>query len=150
MGQVPHGKLKNQAMHFLSKHKGRPRLLLIAAAVASTSCGSPTAPSTSVSGSWTAPGGGTLGRYFQLLLIQTGDRISGVACSAEAGYLSFHDQTVGGEYPQITFTALGGTFSGKFEADRDQIAGNYGAPPSTPLRFVRSEGGRCEGAKPLP
>lgn len=138
-------------MHFeCLEAQSKPRLLLIAAVVMCTTCGSPTEPSTSVAGNWTAPGGGTLGRYFQLSLTQTGDRISGAACSAEAGFLAFHDQVVGGEYPRITFTGLGGTFSGTFEADRDQIAGNYGAPPSLQLRFVRSEGGRCEGAKPLP
>ena len=138
-------------MHFdTATLKSKPRLLLIASAVASISCGSPTEPSTSVAGNWTASGGGTLGRYFQLSLTQTGDRVSGVACSAEAGHLVFRDQVVEGDYPRITFTGSGVTFSGTFEADRDQIAGNYGAPSLLQLRFVRSEGGRCEGANPLP
>ena len=138
-------------MHLESlEAQSTPRLLLIAAVVMCTTCGSPTGPSISVAGNWTAPGGGTLGRYFQLSLTQTGDRVSGVACSAEAGHLVFRDQVVEGDYPRITFTGLGVMFSGTFEADRDQIAGNYGAPSLLQLRFVRSEGGRCEGANPLP
>jgi hypothetical protein len=135
-------------MHFeFFEAQGKHRLFLIAAAVASATCGSPTAPSNSVAGSWTAPGSGTLGAFYQLSLTQTGDRISGVACFTENAYLIFQDHVVGGEYPRITFTGLSNTFSGTFEADRDQIAGNYG---SLQLRFVRSEGGRCEGARPLP
>src|SRR5215510_2762296 len=112
-------------MHFdISTLEAKSRLFLIASAVASTSCGSPTGPSTSVAGNWTAPGGGTLGAYYQLSLTQTGDRISGVACASENAYLIFREQVVSGEYPRITFTGFA-TFSGTFEADREQIAGNY-------------------------
>jgi len=75
-----------------------------------------------------------------------------VACFTENGFLIYQDHVVEGVYPRITFTGLNITFSGKFEADRDQIAGNYG---SLQLRFFRSAGGRCGGIplltlKPFP
>jgi hypothetical protein len=49
---------------------------------------------------------------------------------------------ISGSYPNVRFTDnLGREFSGKFEADRDQIAGNLG---SSQLRFNRTDGdGRC-------
>ena len=42
-------------------------------------------------------------------------------------------------------------FAGTFEDDRDQIAGDLvSGSGHIPLRLVRSEGGRCAGAKPSP
>jgi hypothetical protein len=82
---------------------------------------------------------------------QSGDTISGVACGSDGGFLLFQDAPVSGDYPKVVFTvrSTGATFSGKFEDDRDQIAGDYGAS-RIPLRFTRSDGGRCAGAKPFP
>ena len=91
---------------------------------------------------------------YQLSLTQSGDTITGVMCTRDATFLGMHDVPVTGEYPHVTFTVprSRATFSGKFEAERDQIAGDLvfaeGGP--TPLRFNRSATGRCEGAQPVP
>lgn len=124
----------------------------LAAAVAASGCGL-TGPSKSVAGTWRAAGIGHSGHYFELTLTQSGDKVSGVMCSADGGFLLFEGVPVSGELPTVTFVApfTGGRFAGKFEENRDQIAGDLGfGTGHIPLRFVRSEGGRCAGAKPLP
>ena len=125
--------------------------LALAAAVAASGCGL-TEPSKSVAGTWRAPGIGHSGHYFDLSLSQSGDRVSGVVCSSDGGFLLFDRVPVSGELPTVMFAVPSGSrFAGKFEEDRDQIAGDLGSGTGhIPLRFVRSEGGRCAGAKPLP
>lgn len=145
-------------MKAIASHLARPksnssrRLALTAvAAMLSAHCGLwPTGPSKSVAGNWRAPGIGHSGNYYELSLTQDGDAISGVACGSDSGFLLFADGLVSGDYPKVVFTdRRGATFSGKFEEDRDQIAGEYGAS-RIPLRFTRSDSGRCAGAKPIP
>ena len=132
------------------------RLSLLIAATLSAGCGLFTGPSKSVAGNWGAPGIGHSADHFQMSLTQDGETIRGVMCRADNTFLTYRDITVVGDYPHVGFTVPGttATFSGKFEADRDQIAGNLVAfrEDSSPiqLRFTRSETGRCEGAKPLP
>ena len=126
----------------------------LAAAVAASGCGL-TGPSASIAGSWRAPGIGHSGLYYDLSLTQSGDTVSGVLCSSEAGFLLFEGVPVSGELPTVTFVVpqSGARFNGKFEEDRDQIAGDLrigSGTGHTSLRFVRSEGGRCAGAKPRP
>lgn len=121
------------------------RFALGAALIASANCGLwPTGPSRSVAGSWYSPGGRA--NSFQLSITQDGDTISGFACNTDAGFLLFRDAPVRGDYPKVSFTApSGATFSGRFEDDRDQIAGDYKYGSShKALRFARSDsGGRC-------
>ena len=125
----------------------------LAAAVAASACGL-TGPSKSVAGAWTARGIGHSGHFFDLSLTQSGDKVSGVVCSGDGGVLLFEGVPVSGELPTVTFVAPGAgvrRFAGKFEEDRDQIAGDLGfGTGHIPLRFVRSEGGKCAGAKPVP
>ena len=124
----------------------------LAAAVAASGCGL-TGPSTSIAGGWRAPGAGHSGQYYDLSLTQSGDTVSGVLCGSEAGFLQFEGVPVSGELPTVTFVVpfSGARFAGKFEEDRDEIAGDLGSGPNhIALRFVRSEGGRCAGAKPRP
>ena len=73
---------------------------------------------------------------------QNGDLMSGVACGGFIGFPPVKDMAVTGSYPNVRFTdSLGRVFSGKFEAHRDQIAGNLG---SLQLRFNRIDrDGRC-------
>lgn len=119
------------------------RLCLTAAALVSANCGL-TGPSKSVAGNWTARGIGHSSSY-ELTLTQSGDTISGVACHGDSGFLVFRDAPVGGDYPTIHFAAQSsGSFVGKFEEDRDEIAGDLG---HIPLRFFRSESGTCAGIK---
>jgi hypothetical protein len=133
------------------------RLSLMGAAF-SAGCGLFTGPSKSVEGSWSAQGIGHLGDHFEMSLTQNGKTITGVVCRADSSFLSYHDVPVAGESPHVTFTEInlfGGmqTFSGKFEDDRDQIAGNFADPrggPVTQLRFFRSQTGHCDGVRPLP
>ena len=121
------------------------RLALGVALIASTNCGLwPTGPSRSLAGSWRSPGGRA--STFELSITQDGDTISGVACNTDSGFLLFRDAPVRGDYPDVSFTAPNGaTFSGRFEDDRDQIAGDYGSSTShRALRFSRSDGtGQC-------
>lgn len=127
--------------------------IAVVLAVAASACDLLTGPSGSVVGSWRAPGIGHSGHYFELSLTQDGDTISGVACSGDAGFLLFEGAPVFGELPAVTFVvpATGARFAGRFEKERNQIAGDleFGSG-HIPLRFVRSEGGRCAGAKPFP
>ena len=126
--------------------------IALAAALAASGCGL-TGPSASIAGSWRAPGIGHSGHYFDLSLMQSGDTVSGVLCSSDSGFLLFEGVPVSGELPTVTFVVpfSGARFDGKFEEDRDQIAGDLGSGAGhIPLRFVRAEGGRCAGAKPLP
>jgi hypothetical protein len=131
----------------------RVRPIALAAALAASACGLLTGPYKSIAGDWRAPGIGHSGHYFDLSLTQSGDEVSGVACSSESGFLLFEGARVSGELPTVTFVvpSTGARFAGKFEEDRDQIAGDLGfGSGHIPLRFVRSEdGGKCAGAKPL-
>jgi hypothetical protein len=124
----------------------------LVAALAGSACGL-FGPSKSVAGAWRAAGIGHSGHYFELTLTQSGDDVSGVVCSSDGGFLLYEGVPVSGELPTVTFVApfTGGRFAGKFEEDRDQIAGDLAVGTGhIPLRFVRSEGGKCAGAKPLP
>ena len=134
---------------------------VMAAALLAAVCDSgPSGPSQSVEGTWGATGCCMGSQRYELSLTQQGDLIEGVACSMISGTLGVKEVTVSGRYPTVRFdltgpVSIGGeprfvvnSFSGKFEADRDQIAGNLG---STPLRFNRiSTDGRCSGATPRP
>lgn len=129
-------------------------IVAITAALSASACDLVTGPSGSVAGSWRARGIGHSGHYFELSLTQDDDAIGGVACSGDAGFLLFEGAQVAGDLPAVTFTAPtnGARFSGEFEKDRDQIAGDLRSESGhIPLRFERSDGdGRCAGAKPLP
>lgn len=123
----------------------------LAAAVTASACGL-SGPSSSVAGSWRAMGIGHSGSYYDLSLTQSGDRVTGVVCGSDGGFLLFEGVPVSGELPEITFVVPPGSrFAGKFEDGRDQIAGDLGfGSGHIPLRFVRSDGGKCAGAKPIP
>ena len=127
--------------------------IVLTAALASSACDLVTGPSKSAAGSWRAPGIGHSGHSFELVLAQDDDTISGVACSTDGGFLLFQGVPVGGELPDVTFVEPGSgrRFAGKFEDDRDEIAGDLGSGSGhIPLRFTRTGDGRCAGAKPLP
>ena len=129
------------------------RFIVFVTTLALPACDLLTGPSGSVAGSWRAPGIGHSGHYFDLLLTQDDDTISGVVCSSDGGFLLFEGVRVSGKLPDVTFVAPGSgvMFAGKFEDDRDQIAGDLGSGQShIPLRFTRTGDGRCTGAKPLP
>lgn len=113
-------------------------------------------PSKSVAGNWSASnvlGAGSVIDHFEMSLTQNGDRISGTMCRQSGTppqgiVLRSRDVPVGGKYPNITFTVTGESFSGKFEEDREQIAGNLTGPArGVPLRFFRADSGHCEGAR---
>lgn len=128
--------------------------IVLTTALSLSACDLLTGPSGSTVGGWRAPGIGHSGHYFELSLTQDGDMVSGVVCSGDAGFLLFEGAPVSGELPTVTFVVPtgGARFRGKFEDERDQIAGDLGSGAGhIPLRFVRLEGeGRCAGAKPLP
>jgi hypothetical protein len=137
--------------------RDRFKLAVVAVATLSGGCSLFTGPSKSVAGNWSASsviGAGSVIDHFEMSLSQSGDVISGTACRATSSQGQgnvLEDIPVAGDYPHITFrvTRNGVTqsFSGKFEEDRDQIAGDFG---TMPLRFGRASSGHCEGAKPLP
>ena len=127
--------------------------IVVASAIAFSACDLVTGPSGSVVGSWRAPGIGHSGHYFDLSLTQSGDDIAGEACSSDGGILLFTGARVSGDLPTVTFVvpSTGARFSGKFEDDCDQIAGDLeNGSGHIPLRFVRSQAGLCAGAKLLP
>src|SRR5262245_1904022 len=82
------------------------RLSALSALVVTTlACdGTPMSPSESVTGHWVAPAGQHT-NWWALSLVQTGDRISGIACAGN--YLSegagIRDVTVSGQYPEVGF-----------------------------------------------
>lgn len=129
----------------------KPSIVFVVAFL-SSSCSLFTGPSGSVAGSWRAMGIGHSGQYFDLSLTQDDDTISGVVCGSDGGFLLFEGVRVSGELPDVRFVAgSGARFEGKFEDDRDQIAGDLGSGSEhIPLRFMRTGEGRCAGAKPLP
>ena len=121
---------------------------LITVAMLGSSCDVwPFGPSKSAAGIWSArdctPGSC---RIYELILTQEDDLISGVACGGEDGFQPVRDMAVSGGYPNVRFTlrytdSVLGQFFGKFEADRDQIAGDL---RSRHLRFNRTDtDGRC-------
>jgi hypothetical protein len=86
---------------------------------------------------------------YLLARTESGDEISGLACSYEAtlAHILFTDVPVTGGPSYIRFTPPGrATIFGEFEEERDQIGGNFGGRPSD-LRFIRTENGRCEPAR---
>jgi hypothetical protein len=136
-------------------------IVVVAALVVSRCDQGPSGPSKSVAGSWSATGCCMGSERYELSLTQQGDVIEGVVCLMVSGVLGVKDVTVSGRYPNVRFDLSGPgviagvepsfivrVFSGKFEADRDQIAGNL---RDTPLRFNRiGTDGRCSGARPRP
>jgi hypothetical protein len=133
-------------------------IVVVAALVVSGCDGGPSSPSKSVAGNWGATGCCMGSERYELSLTQQGDLIEGVLCSSVSGILGYKDVAVTGRYPSVRFDLSGPVvisseprfivrvFSGKFEADRDQIAGNL---RDLPLRFNRiGTEGRCSGARP--
>ena len=126
-------------------------LIALAVAMAASGCGV-SGPSKSIAGNWRAMSIGH-SQFFNLSLTQNGDRVSGAVCSSDSGFLLFDGVPVSGELPAVTFVVpnSGARFAGKFEDERDQIAGDLGlGADHIPLRFVRADDGKCTGAKPLP
>ena len=121
--------------------------LVVASAIALINCGR-FGPSQSAAGAWQASGIGHT-QTFQLLLTQDGDTIGGMACAEDSGFLMFRNIPVTGHSPKVVFTWGGATFAGKHEMSRDQIAGDLGQG-GIPLRFSRSQGGQCAGARVIP
>jgi hypothetical protein len=139
-------------------HWARFRIVIAAGLLVSGCDWGPSGPSKSIAGNWGATGCCMGSERYELSLTQQGDLIEGVVCSTVSGTLGSKDVAVSGRYPNVRFdlsgpVAIGGeprfvvrAFSGKFEADRDQIAGNL---ESTPLRFNRIDtDGRCSGPRP--
>jgi hypothetical protein len=123
----------------------RLSIVVVAALVVSGCDWGPFGPSKSVDGNWGATGCCMGSERYELSITQQGDLIEGVVCSMGSGILGFKDVPVTGPYPTVRFDLGRRSFSGKFEADRDQIAGNLG---NTPLRFNRIQtDGRCSGAR---
>jgi len=115
--------------------------LCTALLVTTLACGSPNSPSESVTGDWMAPSGHT--DSWGLHLSQSGDTIVGVTC-----VFNFAQQTptipVGGQYPHVRFTYNNRTFDGKYEKDRDQIAGDVGTGlDHFSVRFSRTDKSMC-------
>jgi len=103
-------------------------------------CDGTFSPSESVTGTWLAQAGHT--DFWGLRLVQTGNTISGTACVGNFAQ-AVRDIPVTGQYPHVRFTATL-AFDGKYEKDRDQIAGEYGTPAlHNPLRFNRTDGPAC-------
>jgi hypothetical protein len=109
-----------------------------------------------VAGNWSSPW--VKLATVQMQLQQDGDRVSGVACGIDSGYLVFSGAPVSGTLPDIRFqvpaaaarccpSLVGRVFAGKLEEDRAQIAGEFGG---TPLRFSHAAAAGCEGAQPPP
>ena len=79
-------------------------------------------------------------------LTQDGDDISGVVCGYNVGFRP-SEAKVTGTYPNVAFDVplvANCRFEGKFEEDREQIAGDCAT--GFLLRFERSATGRCESA----
>jgi hypothetical protein len=142
-------------------HSALTLCVVIAAAMCGGGCAgeSPIGPSKSAAGIWRASVlGRTSSPYYELLLTQSGNLIVGLACGGYSGGpppSALAGVIITSLYPNVRFvhrytvelpgrepTNVVIEFSGKFEADRDQIAGNYG---STPLRFNRFGEARCAG-----
>jgi hypothetical protein len=124
--------------------------LAVAAAIFSASCGSsPIGPSKSVAGTWTAQSAPGHSTFFELSLTQSGDIIAGRACERDGSFVLFRDAPVIGDYPKVSFTpSYAAKFSGKFEENRDQIAGDFSG--QSPLRFLRSDNVFCVAKNPAP
>ena len=124
-------------------------LLLVLSAIG---CDLITGPDEDLSGTWIARSIGH-GSQVGFTLQQTGDTISGSACSISEGVLLYSGAPVTGEYPQVQFTVAAGNtapccanlvgtrFIGKRDSTKD-IVGNYG---TFDLRFQRSEASLCPG-----
>jgi hypothetical protein len=129
--------------------------LCTALLVTTLACGSPNSPSESVAGDWVAQVGHS--DFAAMQLEQGGDNISGVACF---GSYSFPGavgtpRTVSGDYPHVRFGStnrfdtVNNAFDGKYEKDRDQIAGDWGTlAQHTSLRFSRGGRSNCTSSAP--
>jgi hypothetical protein len=120
------------------------RAAALATLIVSVSCG-PTSPSKTVTGNWTF----TVAKnyVYSMSLTQSGDRISGSACVRPIGLVpdpAVREAPVMGDYPRLRFAdprRAGCIYDMKYEEDRDQIAGDCGAPF---VRFNRGGSGRCD------
>ena len=105
-------------------------------------CG-PTSPSGSATGNWRYM---SRSRIYEMSLTETGNRISGVACTYPLGLSVFptpQEAQVTGWYPVVRFTdpvIRDCTYNARFEDD--QIAGDCG--DRSLVRFIRGGSGRCE------
>jgi hypothetical protein len=116
--------------------------------ITTLACGSPNSPSESAAGDWFAPLGHT-SDFFAMRLQQSDDTISGVAC------LGSYSAPVSGDYPHVRFGStnkfdtLNNAFDGKYEKDRDQIAGDWGTlAQHSSLRFSRGGRSSCTSSAP--
>jgi hypothetical protein len=112
-------------------------------ALLSAGCGL-TGPSESLAGHWiariqTAGFAVSIGMTLQ----QTGDDITGTACTASNGQVGYSGVAVTGEYPNVQFTAVtpppGVSFRGRQDSTED-IVGTYG---TVDIRFQRSATSVC-------
>ncbi|HJU41359.1 MAG TPA: hypothetical protein VJ691_01045 [Vicinamibacterales bacterium] len=102
-----------------------------------------------MTGTWTA----SLGNFsfVGLMLQQSGDEITGTACSRSDGVLLYHGVPVNGDYPRVAFTVpathtqpccalLAGTrFSGRQDSTGDIV----GRLDNVDVRFERSTTDVC-------
>ena len=129
---------------------GRTAMMLVGWSLAGTGCGLSTGPSESIVGNWTARSTGHSSSV-SMVLEQSGDDISGIACATSDGVLLFRGPIVRGDYPRVRFTVTASdtqpccagmastTFEGKQDGTGD-IVGSYG---TIDLRFKRSPTTLC-------
>lgn len=99
-----------------------------------------TGPSESVAGNWAAVGPNPRSGRVGLVLRQSGDTVTGIACAFDINFVLYNDVPVFGEHPEVSFNAPNGvTFRGRLDSTKD-IAGDYGA---FALRFKRADTNPC-------
>ena len=114
------------------------RVIVVLVALGSIGCGL-TGPSENLTGHWVAQSIGHT-TLVGMTLQQSGDEITGTACSTDGGRLTYSGVPVVGDYPKLHYTVserLG--FAGKQDRTLD-IVGDYG---TIDLRFQRSATSIC-------
>ena len=89
--------------------------------------------------------------FYRMALEQDGDRITGRACGINITVrdqlaIAFLDVAVTGSDTTVTFTTPSGArFTGRHDADPEEIAGTFGTTPADTisLRFTRVQFGDC-------
>ena len=123
-------------------------MVTVALVAASSGCGF-TGPSEPLTGLWTASTGKS--SFITMQLQQTGDEITGTACSRSDGFLLYHGVPVHGEDERVEFTVpsgytqpccahlVGTHFSGRQDSTGDIV----GRLANIDIRFERSTNDVC-------
>jgi hypothetical protein len=107
-------------------------------------------PSESLAGTWEANYGGKFG-FLGIILEQSGDQITGIACGSNSGTTLFRNVPVRGEYPDVRFdvastyvepcclSMTGSRFAGRRDSSGDIV----GVFNNTDVRFRKTANPVC-------